>query len=167
MVDGDTIKVLIDGRTFTVRCIGIDTPETVHPSLPVQWLGPEAVAANERLVAGQTVYLEIDVSETDRYQRLLRYVWIGDLMVNAEWVRLGYAQVGTYPPDVKHQSLFVDLQREALEADRGLWGEEPTPNTALCDYAMVYIRDVTIPDGTVIAPGDDFVKTWAVQNSGT
>jgi micrococcal nuclease len=122
VVDGDTIKVVVDGQTYTLRYIGIDTPETVHPDKPVEWMGPEASAANRRLVAGQTVYLEKDVSETDRYGRLLRYVYLADgLFVNAELVRLGYAHASTYPPDVKHQDHFLEMQREAREAGRGLW----------------------------------------------
>ena len=101
MTDGDTIEVSIDGRTCRVRYIGIDTPETVHPGKGVEWMGPEATEANRRLVEAQAVLLEKDVSETDKYGRLLRHVWVGDLMVNAEPVRQGYAQVSTYPPDVK------------------------------------------------------------------
>jgi micrococcal nuclease len=120
--------VEIDGTTYTVRYIGIDTPETVHPSKPVEWMGQEASAANEELVGGQTVYLEKDVSETDRYDRLLRYIFLADgTFVNAELVRLGYAQSSTYPPDVRYQDLFLEMQQEAREAERGLWGPTPTP----------------------------------------
>jgi micrococcal nuclease len=67
------------------------------------------------------VRLETDVQARDRYGRLLAYVWVGDVMVNAELVRQGYAQVMTVPPNVRHQELFVKLQREAREAGRGLW----------------------------------------------
>jgi micrococcal nuclease len=103
VVDGDTIKVDIDGTTYTVRYIGIDTPETKHPSEPVQWMGPEATAANRRLVDGKTILLERGISNTDQYRRLLRYVYVGDLFVNEELVRQGFAQVRTYPPDVKSE----------------------------------------------------------------
>lgn len=129
VIDGDTIEVLIEGQTYTVRYIGIDTPETKHPDKPVEPFGPEAAAKNEELIGGKVVELEKDVSETDQYGRLLRYVYVGDLMINAELVRLGYAQVSTYPPDVKYQDLFLQLQREAREANRGLWGapSEPAP----------------------------------------
>ena len=74
VVDGDTIRVSIDGVEYPLRYIDINTPETRHPSRPIEWMGPEATAANEALVEGQTVYLEKDVSETDRYGHLLRYV---------------------------------------------------------------------------------------------
>ena len=106
VVDGDTIKVSIDGTEYTVRYIGMDTPETVKPGTPVQWMGPEASAANKALVEGQQVVLEKDVSEVDRYGRLLRNVWLdrpeGWLLVNAELVRLGFASVSTFPPDVAY-----------------------------------------------------------------
>ncbi len=127
VIDGDTIDVVMGGERYRVRYIGIDTPETKDPSRPVEPFGPEASARNAELVGGKTVRLEKDVSETDRYGRLLRYVWVGDLMVNAELVRLGYALVSTYPPDVKYQELFLRLQREAREAGRGMWAEEATP----------------------------------------
>jgi len=137
VVDGDTVELEGGHR---VRYIGIDTPETKHPEEPVEWMGPEAAAKNEELVGGKIVKLEKDVSETDKYGRLLRYVWVGDVMVNAELVRLGYAQVSTYPPDVKYADYFLKLQREAREAGRGLWGSTPTlqPATpsgegAVCD----------------------------------
>jgi len=130
-VDGDTIKVDIGGTVYTVRYIGIDSPETVDPGSPVGWMGPEASAANAELVGGQTVHLEKDVSETDQFGRLLRYVWLdrsaGWLLVNQELVRLGFAVSSAYPPDVRYQSLFDDAESEARTADRGLWGPTPTP----------------------------------------
>jgi len=126
VIDGDTIEVSIDGRTYTVWYIGIDTPDTVAPGQPVEWMGLEASAANRELVEGKIVLLEKDVSETDQFGRLLRYVYVGDMMVNAELVRLGYAQVSTFPPDVKYQDLFLELQEEARDAERGLWGPTPT-----------------------------------------
>lgn len=132
VVDGDTIKVNVAGTTYTVRYIGVDTPETVHPSKPVEWMGPEASQANKALVDGQTVYLEKDVSETDRYGRLLRYVWLSDgTLVNEHLCRLGFAQVSTYPPDVKYQDRFTAAVREAREAERGLWGPGPVTPAAV------------------------------------
>ncbi|MBN1135824.1 MAG: thermonuclease family protein [Anaerolineae bacterium] len=127
VVDGDTIEVEIDGREYRVRYIGVDAPETVKENTPVEWMGPEASAANKALVYGKTVYLEKDVSETDRYGRLLRYLFLADgTFVNGELVRQGYAQAITYPPDVKYQELLRALEREAQSAGRGLW--QPTPD---------------------------------------
>jgi micrococcal nuclease len=128
VIDGDTIDVQIDGQTHTLRYIGIDAPDTAAPGEPAEWLGPEASLVNERLVGEQTVYLEVDVSETDPDGRLLRYVFSPDgTFVNAELVRLGYARARDHPPDVKYQELLRQMEQEAREAGRGLWGPNPTP----------------------------------------
>ncbi len=128
VVDGDTIKI---DTGETVRYIGIDTPETVHPDKPVQCYGKEASTKNTELVEGKTVELEKDVSDKDRYGRLLRYIWVGDTLINEVLVREGYAHSSTYPPDVKHQDRFVQAQRLAREEGKGLWNavcaDTPTP----------------------------------------
>ena len=121
VVDGDTIHVRLGARVEKVRYIGINTPEVHHPTKGEEPGGREATQVNRRLVEGKRVRLELDVRERDRYGRLLAYVWVGDVMVNAELVRLGYAQVMTIPPNVRHQELLLKLQREAREAGRGLW----------------------------------------------
>jgi micrococcal nuclease len=121
VVDGDTIHVKIGDRVETVRYIGVNTPEVHHPRRGEEPGGREATAVNRQLVAGKQVRLELDVQERDRYRRMLAYVWIGEVMINAELVRLGYAQVMTIPPNVRHQALFVKLQRDARDARRGLW----------------------------------------------
>ena len=147
VVDGDTIHVEIGGEEYTVRYIGMDTPETVDPNRPVGCYGPEASAHNKQLVEDQTVWLEKDISETDKYGRLLRYVWLSDeadpalgQMVNAILVRDGYAQVSTYPPDVKYQDYFLGLEREARAAAAGLWG-------AACSSATPIAATQTTPPG--------------------
>ena len=122
VVDGDTIHVRVNGRVEKVRYIGMNTPELHHPTRREEPGGRQAHAANRRLVEGKRVRLDLDVQSRDRYGRLLAYVWIGDTMVNAELIRLGYAQVMTVPPNVRHQALFLQLQRDAREAGRGLWG---------------------------------------------
>jgi micrococcal nuclease len=127
VVDGDTIEVEMDGRRHTVRYIGIDTPEVADPRRPVMCYGEEASRRNRQLVEGRTVLLEKDVSETDRYGRLLRYVWADGVFVNAALVREGYARVYTVPPDVRYAELFRRLEREAREQGRGLWGACPAP----------------------------------------
>jgi len=121
VVDGDTIHVRIGARVEKVRYIGVNTPEVHHPTKGEEPGGREAAEVNRRLVEGQAVRLELDVQERDRYGPLLAYVWIGDLMINAELLRLGYAQVMTIPPNVRYQEVFLKLQREAREAGRGLW----------------------------------------------
>jgi micrococcal nuclease len=130
VVDGDTIVVRLDGRDERLRYIGMDTPETKKQDTPVEWMGPEATAANEALVGGRTVVLEKDVSETDRFGRLLRYVWLVDgerwTLVDLELVRRGFAQVETDPPDVKYADRFVAAQGAARAAGIGLWGPGPS-----------------------------------------
>jgi micrococcal nuclease len=124
IVDGNTIDVQLDERKIRVRYIGINTPETAHPRKGVEPFGKEAKEANRRLVEWKTVRLELDIEKWDRYRRLLAYVYVDDLMANAELVRQGYAQVATFPPNVKYQEVFLRLQREAREAKRGLWGRQ-------------------------------------------
>ncbi|MSQ28491.1 MAG: hypothetical protein EXR51_10200 [Dehalococcoidia bacterium] len=124
VVDGDTIHVHLRGREQTVRYIGVDTPESVDPRRPVERLGREASQRNHQLVEGKMVTLEKDVSETDRFGRLLRYVYIDGRMVNATLVEEGFANASAFPPDVKYRDLFARLEREARAAKRGLWGSE-------------------------------------------
>lgn len=117
----DTIE-LENGET--VRYIGIDTPETKHPEKAVEYYGQEAYEANKNLVEGKTVCLEFDVQERDKYGRLLAYVYLEDgTFVNAWLVENGYAQIATYPPNVKYQELFLELQIKAREKNKGLWAE--------------------------------------------
>src|SRR5690606_24874099 len=101
--------------------------ETKHPNRGVECFGEMASTANADLVLGRFVYLEKDVSETDRYDRLLRYVWIGEpdalVMVNEELIRRGFAVVSTYPPDVRYESRFVEAERMARESGTGLWSQ--------------------------------------------
>lgn len=121
VVDGDTVHVRVGARIEKVRYIGVNTPEVHHPTKGAEPGGHEATRENARLVAERRVRLELDVQTRDRYGRLLAYVWVGEVMVNAELVRRGYAQVMTVPPNIRYQNLFLRLQRDAREAGRGLW----------------------------------------------
>lgn len=137
VVDGDTIEATIIsvspgpgageaqiGSNYDIRLIGIDTPESVRPGTPIECFGKEASAATTALLEGQEVTLVKDVEEADHYDRLLRYVYLGDEMANARLVANGYATAYTYPPNVRHADLFVQLEREARDGDRGLWAAE-------------------------------------------
>ncbi|MBJ7330532.1 MAG: thermonuclease family protein [Solirubrobacteraceae bacterium] len=124
VVDGDTIHVMLpSGVKEKVRYIGVDTPESVHPSKPVQCYAKAASARNAELVADEEVRLETDAEERDRYGRLLAYVYRerDGLFVNEALVREGYATPLTIPPNVAHAEDFRDLAASAREADRGLW----------------------------------------------
>jgi micrococcal nuclease len=114
VIDGDTV-VIAGGQR--VRYIGIDTPEVD----PEEAFGGEAADVNRELVQGKVVNLEKDTSETDRYGRLLRYVWVDGTMVNIELVRRGLAKAKEYPPDTKYQSLLETAELEARLARRGMW----------------------------------------------
>ena len=130
VIDGDTIEVDLDGEIVDVRLIGIDTPETVDPSEPVGCYGPAASDFTTKMLEGQEVGIEFDVERLDRYGRTLAYVWLGDQLFNEVLVSEGFAQVSTYPPNVKYVNVFLKAQREARSAGRGLWGatcNEPEP----------------------------------------
>jgi micrococcal nuclease len=117
VIDGDTI--VIEGG-YRVRYIGIDTPEIRDGLEP---FGMQALEANRQLVEGKRVRLERDVSQTDKYERLLRYVYVDNIFVNAELVRLGLAEAKAYPPDTKYQEELEELEREAKQAGRGMWAK--------------------------------------------
>ncbi len=120
VVDGDTIIVEGVGR---VRLIGVDTPETVHPNQPVEFFGKEASAFTRRLVEGKRVRLEYDSDRTDRYGRTLAYVYLPNgTFVNAEIIRRGYGHAYTRFP-FQHMETFRQLEREARNGRRGLWGD--------------------------------------------
>jgi len=119
VVDGDTLRVALDGAEYSVRYIGMDTPENTKTR---EYYGQEASERNAELVRGGTALLYRDVSETDRYGRLLRYVVLPDgTFVNLALVREGYANAATYPPDVSCAADFQAAEQEARENGRGLW----------------------------------------------
>ena len=113
VVDGDTIDVEINGERHRVRYIGMNTPERNEPCFD------EATQANVDLALGKAVHLVSDVSETDRYGRLLRYVYVGDVFVNLELVAQGYAEAVLYRPDDRHYELLSELEAEAAQAGLG------------------------------------------------
>lgn len=134
VTDGDTIEVLMNGKAEKVRLIGVDTPETVHPTKEVQAYGKEASDYAKVQLNGKMVNLELDVQDRDRYGRLLAYVWVGEVMFNEKLVAEGYAQVSTYPPNVKYVDKFVAAQTKARNAKKGLWSlpesvRQPAPST--------------------------------------
>jgi micrococcal nuclease len=139
VIDGDTIE-LEDGRK--VRYIGINTPETSHPSKGVECYGQQSKIKNIELVEKKYVKLEKDVSETDRYKRLLRYVWLEDELINEKLVEDGFAFASSYPPDVKRQDELKAAEVFAKENNLGLWGE--------CDLEHQAVEFESNHDGCVI-----------------
>ncbi|MBQ7155736.1 MAG: thermonuclease family protein [Synergistaceae bacterium] len=145
VVDGDTAIVSFifeDGSKYLkerVRFLGVDTPETVHPNKPVQFYGKEASDFTKAQLTDRIVWLQTDVNPKDRYDRMLAYVWMSEpddkeiddekairaKMFNAKLLLEGYAQLMTIQPNSRYANLFVHFQREAREANKGLWGKEP------------------------------------------
>ena len=120
--DGDTITVDMLGQTETVRLIGVDTPETHHPNRPVQCFGAQAATYTKQLLLNQRVRLEADALNTDRdrYDRLLRYVYLDDQLVNELLIGQGYGLAYTHFPFSK-VSHFVAREKLARQAQKGLW----------------------------------------------
>jgi micrococcal nuclease len=143
IVDGDTIRVEIDGAEYPLRYIGIDTAEAELPC------ADEATDANRQLVSGASVLLERDVSDTDRFDRLLRYVWVQSgaewLLVNRELVRQGVAASKAYPPDTKYQDMLDTTQREAVDDGRGCLWNAPAPTPTLMFSIVPLIPQVPAP----------------------
>jgi micrococcal nuclease len=131
VIDGDTFKIDTGDK---VRMIGMDTPEVHHPTKPVQCFGKEAMAKTKELLENKYVRLEKDVSSTDRYGRLLRFVYLAnlsptplpasqsaELFVNEYLLQEGYARILTVPPDVRESEHFRVIQNIAMNAQKGLW----------------------------------------------
>jgi len=133
VVDGDTVELSTGQK---VRYIGLDTPEVVDPRKPVQCYGVEASNKNKQLVLGQSVRLEKDVSENDKYGRLLRYVWVGETLVQDYLIRQGYAHASAYPPDIKYQEQFTAAEAEARAANRGLWSACSSSQSSITQPAV-------------------------------
>lgn len=122
IIDGDTIDVRIGGRTERVRLIGIDTPEIAHPDSPAECFGPEATDFTAALVpVGTEVRLERDIVPRDDYGRLLAYVFVGDVHVNVEIARAGFATPLSIPPNDTFARTIASAAHDAMTAGRGLW----------------------------------------------
>ena len=122
VIDGNTVKINYQGASMSVQLIGVDTPETVHPNKPVEAYGKEASNFMKNLLHGESVYLRFDAEKTDKYNRLLAYLYrVPDgLFVNLEIVRQGYGYVYTRFP-FKHIELFRYYGNRARAAGKGLY----------------------------------------------
>jgi micrococcal nuclease len=123
VLDGDTIRVARGDDTDTVRLLGIDTPETHHPTEPVECFGPEASAYTEGQLRGRSVQLEADIEGRDRYGRRLAYVIVDGERFNDELVRGGYARLLVIEPNHAHARTMLQEELDAKRAGRGLWAE--------------------------------------------
>lgn len=132
IIDGDTIEIVKDSKKYKLRLIGIDTPEYTSK---IEYYGKEATEYTKSVLMDTDIYIEKDISETDKYGRLLRYVWldipvdfsvkeIQSKMFNGILLINGYASQATYPPDVKYSKEFKELANNARENNKGLWNFE-------------------------------------------
>ena len=124
VIDGDTVDIDVDGRTERVRLIGVNTPETKHPTKPIECFGPEASAYLKQLLPrGTAVRIERDVEARDRYGRLLLYLYLGsnDLFINLDLVSRGYGTPMSIEPNTFHRNNFVRAAAQAEAAHVGRW----------------------------------------------
>lgn len=146
VIDGDTIQVVINGKNETLRLIGIDTPETVDPRKPVQCFGKEASAKAKSLLSNKSVRLEADPTqgERDKYQRLLRYVFLEDgTNFNKLMINEGYAHEYTYNTPYKYQLEFKQAQKEAEASKAGLWADNACPTDTLQQATVTPIQSTS------------------------
>ena len=140
VVDGDTVVLDRGKGEEKVRFVLVNTPETKHPKKGVEFFGKEASDFTKNALSNKTVYLQKDVSDTDKYGRLLRYIWlerptsnepsneeIRTKCFNAVLLAGGYANVSTFPPDIKYVDLFRQIEKEAREKNLGLWSNGQAP----------------------------------------
>lgn len=163
VVDGDTI-VLLDGSR--VRLIGINTPEYG------MYFFEEARDVLEVMVLGKEVILEKDISDTDKYGRLLRYVYAGDLFVNLEMAKRGFANAYTFPPDVRYTEKFLEAERYARKNGLGLWSKSEVNKVKIeVNYNASGKDNTNLNDEYVMIKnvGDDFIDIsgWTVKDSAT
>lgn len=141
VTDGDTVNVRLDGQEYRLRYIGVDAPERDEPFYD------EAAEFNRDLVEGQMVILVQDVSETDQYGRLLRYVYLEDgTFVNGELIANGMARLVTFPPDVAQTEYLRDLQEQARDSGAGMWRRPDLTGPCDCDRNLYDCRDFSTQD---------------------
>lgn len=122
VIDGDTIEVVLRGRTIDIRLIGIDTPETVHPTEPVECFGPKASEFTTSRLSDRNVQLDFDAERKDQYGRTLAYIWVGNQLFNKTLVAGGFASVTIYEPNDEYASRLYTAESFAESHDRGMWG---------------------------------------------
>lgn len=126
VIDGDTVSINISGEKKTLRLIGVDTPETVHPNKPVECFGIEASNYTKELLSDEIISIEYDSSqgEVDKYGRTLVYIILPDgRNFNEVLIKEGYAYEYTYDNSYKYQKEFKDAEIYAKENELGLWKE--------------------------------------------
>jgi micrococcal nuclease len=125
VIDGDTIKVRVDGKSETVRFLLVDTPESVHPNKPVQPFSKEASSHTKAMLNGSDVELELGIGERDKYGRLLAYVYADGESVQESLLKNGLARVAyVFEPNTKYVEDFEKIQKQAQKEGIGIWSLE-------------------------------------------
>ncbi|MFP7487569.1 thermonuclease family protein [Priestia filamentosa] len=124
VVDGDTLRATVNGKEEKVRLILVDTPETVHPSKPVQPVGPEASSFTKKMLSNKKIEIEPGVQERDQYGRLLAYIYVDGKMFNKTLIEKGLARVAVFPPNTRYLDEFKALEQKAKVAKLGIWQYE-------------------------------------------
>jgi len=121
-VDGDTTRFLLDEEEITVRYLCVDTEETVHPNKDITEMGISASAyVKHRLENAQNIEIEYDGAKKDKYQRVLAWIWVDDVLLNLELVELGYAKVSYVYDDYKYVNELYEAQERAKKSALGIW----------------------------------------------
>ena len=122
VIDGDTIVVRYDdGRTETVRILGVDTPETKHPTIGVECFGPQAAAHTSARLGGARIGIQPDVEPFDDYGRRLAHVLIDGRSYGDELLRLGMAEVFALAPNDSRARAQLAIELDARARGAGLW----------------------------------------------
>ena len=171
VVDGDTIKVNINGTVETLRLIGIDTPETVDPRKPVQCFGREASNKAKELLTGKNVRLEADPTqgERDSYNRLLRYVFFSDgESFNKLMISQGYAHEYTHNLPYKYQAEFNEAEKYARENKLGLWADDTCAGLSTSTSTdLNAVADLSAPAGCMIKGNISTEKIYHLPGCGS
>ncbi len=163
VIDGDTLDIVVAGEARRVRLLGVDTPESVHPTNPVECYGPEASAFLRELVEGRSVRWATDPSQdaVDRYDRWLALVWLDDgTLVNHELIAQGYATAFNTRSPHAHSAAFREAEEQARTAGLGMWAagacaDDPRGDvTGPRDDDAADVARTSIPTDAAGCPGD-------------
>ena len=149
--DGDTIWVDIDGKEEKIRFVGINTPELARDEKPAEFMAEEAKNFTSNTLRDKEIYLEKDIIDRDKYDRMLRYIWlekpvanpakedIEEKTLNGILVKEGYAYSNYYKPDIKYQKHLDNIEKSAQDKGLGIWSDPTNPIISKEDLGENYL----------------------------
>ena len=149
--DGDTIWVDIDGKEEKIRFVGINTPELARDEKPAEFMAEEAKNFTSNTLRDKEIYLEKDITDRDKYDRMLRYIWlekpvanptkedIEEKTLNGILVKEGYAYSNYYKPDIKYQKHLDNIEKSAQDKGLGIWSDPTNPIISKEDLGENYL----------------------------